>query len=138
MIKKLSIITIMSIAIMALPAWALDLQPGKYEITAKAEMSGMQGGMPAQTTTQCLTEEDPVPAASADAQGCKVSDMKTEGNTVTYTMTCEQQGMTIKSNGKITFKGDTFEGTGQTRMGPEAGNMTITTKISGKRIGECD
>lgn len=138
MIKKLSIIIILGITTIALPALALDLKPGKYEITAKVEMPGMPGGMPAQSTTQCLTEQDPVPASSADAQDCKITDMKTEGNTVTYTMTCKQQGTTIKSSGKITYKGDTFEGTNQTQMGPEAGNMTITTKTKGKRIGKCD
>jgi hypothetical protein len=138
MLKKIYIVSMLCVSIIALPAWALDLKPGKYEITAKVEMPGMPGGMPAQTTIQCLTDQDPVPASSADAQGCKVTDMKTEGNALTYTMTCEQQGMTIKSSGKITYNGDTFEGTNQTHMGPEAGNMTITTLISGKRIGKCD
>ncbi len=138
MVKKFSVIILLGIITIAIPAWALDLKPGKYEITAKVEMAGMPGGMPAQTMTQCLTEQDPVPASSADAQGCKVTDMKTEGNTVTYTMTCEQQGTTFKSSGEITFKGDTFEGTSQAHMGPAAGNMTITTKTSGKRIGKCE
>lgn len=122
----------------ALPAWALDLKPGKYEITAKVEMPGVPGGVPPQTTTQCLTDQDPVPATSAGAQGCKITDMKTKGNTVTYTMECEQQGMKIKTAGQMTYKGDTFEGTSQTTMGPGAGGMTITTKIEGKRIGMCD
>jgi hypothetical protein len=138
MVKKLSILIILAIVTIALPAWALDLKPGKYEITAKVEMPGMPAGMPAQTTTQCLTSQDPVPASTADAQGCKVTDMKTEGNTLTYAMTCEQQGMTMKISGKMTYKGDSFEGTTLTRMGPGAGNMTITTKITGKRIGKCD
>jgi hypothetical protein len=138
MLKNISIVSILCVMIIALPAWALDLKPGKYEITTKVEMQGMPGTMPSQTMTQCLTEQDPVPASSADAQGCKVTDMKTEGNTLTYTMTCEQQGMTMKSSGKMTYKGDTFEGTNQTRMGPDAGNMIITTQISGKRIGKCE
>ena len=138
MIKSLSIIAVLGITIAASPAWALDLKPGKYEITAKVEMRRMPGGVPAQTTTQCLTEQDPLPATSADARKCKVTDMKTEGNTLTYTMTCEQQGMTMKNNGKMTYNGDTFEGTSRTRMGPDAGDRTITTRIKGKRIGKCD
>ncbi len=141
MLKKISIVSMLCVMIIALPAWALDLNPGNYEITAQVEMpgmSGMPGAMPSQTMTQCLTEQNPVPAASADAQSCTVTDMKTEGNTLTYTMTCEQQGMTMKSSGKMTYKGDTFEGTNQTRMGPSAGNMTITTTITGKRIGKCE
>jgi len=131
------------IIIIAGPAWGLDLTPGKYEITTttKMEIPNMPSGvpeMPPQTMTQCLTKQDPVPSSSADAQGCKVTDMKTEGNTLTYTMTCEQQGQTIKSSGKMTYKGDTFNGTTKTNMESNNGKMTITTLTNGKRIGKCD
>lgn len=138
MAKRIFIISILGIFIIALPAWGLDLNPGKYEITAKVEMPGMPGGMPAQTTIQCITSQDPVPNSSADAQGCKISDMKTEGNTVKYTLVCDQEGVKTESRGEMTYKGETFEGTTQTSMGPSAGGMTITTKINGKRIGKCD
>jgi hypothetical protein len=64
--------------------------------------------------------------------------MKTKGNTVTYTMECDQQGMKTKSTGEMTYNGDAFEGTTQTVMGPAAGGMTITTVVKGKRIGKCE
>lgn len=135
------VVLIGCVMITAAPVWAQDikdLKPGKYEITVKAEMPGMPGAMPPQTMTQCLTEKNPVPNGAAGAQGCKIKNMKTEGNTVTYTMTCQQQGMAIDTSGTITYSGDTFEGTSQTKMGPAAGGMTITTYIKGKRIGKCD
>lgn len=140
MFRKISIVSMLCVALMALPVWALDLKPGKYEITATStmEMPGMPGGMPgmpAQTMTQCITEQDPVPASSADAQGCNVTEMKTEGNTLTYTMTCEQQGQTITSSGNMTYKGNAFEGTNKTNAGQ---GMVMTTTIKGKRIGKCD
>ncbi len=131
-------VSIMVVMISVLPASALQMNPGNYEIVATAEMPGMPGGMPPQTMRQCLTEADPVPDASAGAQGCKVTDMKTEGDTVSYTMECNQQGMQMKTTGTMTFRGDTFEGTSQTDMGPSAGGMVVTTKISGKRIGNCE
>jgi len=137
MLKKLCTFSVLSMLFLALPAWGLDLVPGKYEITAKVEMPGMPGGMPPQTTTQCLNEQKPVPDSSADAQGCEITDMKTRGNTVTYTMVCNQQGMRIKGTGEMTYKGNSFEGTTQISMGPSAGDMTITTVIKGKRIGKC-
>ena len=120
-----------------LPAWGLDLNPGKYEITVKMEMAGMPAGMPTQTMVQCMTEQDPVPRASADAQGCKVTDMNTSGNTVTYTIVCDQQGAETESTGEVTFSGDTFEGKSTTKMGPAAGGMTVTVMTKGKRIGSC-
>ena len=137
MLKKIYTPSVLCMLLVALPAWGLDLKPGKYQITAKVEMPGMPGGMPPQTTTQCLNEQNPVPNTSAGAHGCKITDMKTKGNTVTYEMECNQQGMTIKNNGEMTYKGDSFEGTSQTNMGPAAGGMTVKTVVKGKRIGDC-
>jgi hypothetical protein len=127
----------MCVLLTALPAWGLDLNPGKYQVTAQVEMPGMPGGMPPQTTTQCLDEQNPVPNASAGAHGCKITDMKTRGDTVTYVMECNQKGMKVKSTGEMTYKGESFEGTSRTDMGPAAGGMTVTTVIKGKRIGDC-
>jgi hypothetical protein len=139
MAKKTAIIgMLVGLLIIALPAWSMDLTPGKYEITSKVDMPGMPGGMPPTTITQCLTEQDPVPHTSAGANGCNITNMTTEGDTVKYTLVCEQQGMQNKSSGEMTYKGENFYGTTQTKMGPSGGDMTITTKISGKRIGECD
>jgi len=138
MLKRIYTFSALFILLAAMPAWGLDLTPGKYEITAKAEMPGMPGGMPPQTTTQCLNEQNPVPNSAAGALGCKITDMKTNGNKVTYTMECNQQGMKIKSTGEMTFSGDSFAGTTQTHMGPESGGMTVKTVIEGKRVGNCD
>jgi len=136
--KNIVLVLFLILTLTAIPAWGVDLNPGKYEITSRVKMAGMPGEMPPQTITQCLTKQDKVPGASAGAQGCKITEMKTEGNSVIYKMECQQNGTTVKCDGKITYKGDSFEGTTQTHMGPAAGNMTITTIISGKRIGNCE
>ncbi|MFZ0450633.1 MAG: DUF3617 family protein [Desulfatiglandaceae bacterium] len=138
MLKKIYTLSVLFILLAALPAWGLDLKTGKYEITATVEMPGMPAGMPPQTTTQCIDKQSPVPNSGAGAQGCKITDMKTRGNTVTYTMECVQEGMKIKSKGKITYHGDSFEGTTLMTMGQEAGGMTVKTVIKGKRVGDCD
>lgn len=138
MMKRTFAGVMLAMLITAIPAWCLDLNPGKYEITVNVDMPGMPQGMPPQTMTQCLDKQNPVPNANPDSQGCTVTDMKTKGNSITYTMTCNQQGMTIKSTGRMTYNGDTFEGDSQTNMGSQAGGMTITTVIKGKRIGTCD
>jgi hypothetical protein len=138
-IMKAAVPAVVTFLLIAMPAFGLDLKPGKYEITSKVEMAGMPGGMPPQTTMQCLTQSQPVPnGSSAAAQGCKITDMKTKGNKVSYTMECDQNGMKVKSNGEIIYKGNSFEGTSVMKMGPSAGNMTITTRTTGKWIGKCD
>lgn len=128
--------------IVAMPVWGLDLNPGKYEITVSVEMqgipAGMPGSMPARTMTKCLTEQKPLPNISFGDENCEIEDTQTEGNTVSFKMVCEQQGMESESSGEMTFKGDSLEGTTQTKLGPSAKGITVISKIAGRRIGECD
>ena len=118
-------------------SWAFDFVPGQYEIISKVEMPGMPSSIPPQTTTQCITEKNIVPAKSVASQDCKIFDLVTKGNTVSWKMECSQQGQKIKSTGQITYNVKSFEGTVKTNLGPQSGNMIITTVISGKRIGDC-
>nr|WP_320193056.1 DUF3617 family protein [uncultured Desulfobacter sp.] len=136
MIKKLiSIAFLFTIIFSPFSANCMDFKPGKYEITSKMEMPGMS--MPAQTVTQCLTQENPIPDNSSGNQGCEI-DMQEKGNTLTWTMECTQQGQKVTSTGKMTYSEDSFAGTMTVETGPQAGNMTMKTQITGKRIGACD
>ena len=139
MLKKHTIIylTMFFMFLLVSTSWALDFVPGRYEITSKVEMPGMPSSIPPQTTTQCMTKQDPLPTKNVASQDCKVTDLVTKGNTVSWKMECNQQGQKMKSTGQITYNGESFEGTIKTDLGPQAGNMIITTVISGKRIGDC-
>jgi len=128
----------LGLVLYSFPAWSLDFDPGLYEITSTVSMPGMQGAsIPPQTVTQCMTKQDPVPNKSSTGQRCEIKDMEQNGNTITWSMECDQQGQIITSEGKMVYHGNSFEGTIATNMGTQAGNMTMTTKISGKRISGC-
>jgi hypothetical protein len=118
--------------------WALDLKEGQYQITSNMEMSGMPASMPTVTFKQCMSQQNLVPIDPNNSQDCKITDMKTKGNKVTWTMQCTQQGSTLTANGSMTFHGDWFEGITKMKMGPEAGNMIITNRMKGKYIGACE
>lgn len=139
MLKKITTIfsTLVCMVFFVTSAWGVDLQDGSYEITSKVEMPGMPMQMPPVTVTQCLTQQDPVPNQSTAGQHCNIIEVKTEGKTVTWKMECTQQGQKMQGTGKMVYYGDRFEGTINTTMGPQSGNMTITTLINGKRIGAC-
>ena len=120
------------------PVWALDLKPGQYEITSQVEMPGVPMTMPPQTATQCLTKNDPVPSQAAGGSGeCKITDMKTKGNTVMWTMECNEAGHKSVTKGETVYHGDRFDGTITNDMGPESGGMIIIIRVSGKRTGNC-
>ncbi len=115
----------------------LALEEGQYEITYKSEMPGMPVSMPPVTVTQCLTKQNPVPNQSTGNQECRITEMKTEGDTVTWTMECTQGGSTMHATGTITFQGDRLQGETRMEMGPEAGNRVIITHMEGRRTGPC-
>lgn len=117
---------------------AIDLNPGLWEITTTTEMEGMPGmSPPPQTHTQCITAESLVPQSEEASDACQMSDVETDGNTVSWKVTCsEQEGGGMEGTGTITYNGDTMEGTMEMVM-PAAG-MTVKNTIAGKRIGDCE
>ena len=117
---------------------ALDFQPGKWQVTSKVEMPGMPVPVPPMTSTQCMTEQEPVPANSAQGQACEILDMKTEGNTVSWKMKCNEAGGKSEGSGRITYHGDSFEGSIRTKVGGAGSDMVVTTQVTGKRLGSCE
>lgn len=113
---------------------AMDMKDGLWEITTKVEMPGMPMEMPATKSTQCLTSKDSVPQDKEQHdQDCKIKKIDIKGNTVTWEVDCISDGERVKGNGRVTYKGDTFEG--ETKM--EMEGMNMTHKMKGRRIGNC-
>jgi hypothetical protein len=100
------------------------------------EMPGMQMNMPPMTHTQCITENDYVPQTSQPGEECKITKTRVSGDTVTWTMHCRGEGGEMNGTGKVTYRGDTFEGKISMSMAPSGMSMTIYT--NGRRIGDCD
>lgn len=131
----------MTTTLLVLPPASFAIEPGKWEITSQVEMTGMPMQMPPVKNVQCLTDSTPAPTqAGADASegSCRMSDIKTEGDTVTWTMECDSDGAKVKGKGKITYHGATFDGTMNTVMDQGGQTMEIVTRLNGKRLGACD
>ncbi|MCP4374226.1 MAG: DUF3617 family protein [Deltaproteobacteria bacterium] len=110
------------------------LKEGLWEITSKMEIPGMPVPMPPITFKQCMTNQNPVPTQSQSGQECRTKNIKTKGNTVSWDMICDSQEGEMKSSGKITYKGDRFNGVVMTDI-PGQGQMKMT--MTGRRIGKC-
>lgn len=135
MFKKINFIFtgVCVVFLFSMNSFALDFNPGEYQITTKVKMPGI----PAQTTTECVSEQDLIPKSESLGQDCEVHNMEQNGNVITWEMECNQEGQKITSQGEMIYSGDSFEGTITVKMGPQAGNMVMTTEISGKRTGSC-
>jgi len=109
-----------------------ELKEGLWEIITTIEEPGMPKEMMKQTFKNCLTKKDYIPYKEED-KNCKVTSYNVKGNIVTWTIRCEdEEGISI-GTGKVTYKGDTFEGFIKYKD-PE-GAMTMT--IKGRWIGKC-
>lgn len=137
MLKKLITAFIILLALTSISFAGSDVsfKPGKWEITSEMEMTGGMK-MPSHTSTQCMTKNNIIPQNTQPGQECVVTETKTTGNTITWTMECKGQQGDMKGVGKITYNGDTFEG--EMVMSMSMANMKIINKMKGHRIGNCE
>jgi hypothetical protein len=132
LVFALVVCSLSTLAFAASPA-----RPGKWEMTMQVEMTGMPMKMPAHTVSYCLTKEEAenpekLAPESRKNSDCKRTDMKIDGNTVSWKVECEKSKMT--GEGKITYSGDGFEG----GMHMTMPNGEMNAKYSGKYLGACD
>ena len=135
MVKKTCLVSILAFLCLFLTdiSLAQNMKEGLWEITAKMEMQGMPMQMPPQTNTHCLTKKDTVPQKQESGQECKVTKHEVKGDTVTWVMECKTKEGTTVLNGKVTYKGETFDGVVKIK---QAGTE-MTQNLKGKWIGKC-
>jgi hypothetical protein len=123
---------------LVVPAYAAGpAKAGKWQTTMEMSMEGMPMKMPPVTTTHCITKEQAESADSAvpkaqKESGCSITDVKVDGSTVTWKMTCEKQQMS--GTGSVTYSADSYTG----KMDMKAGEREMHMKYSGKYLGACD
>ncbi len=117
--------------------YALDFKPGLYDVTTQVEMPGMPTAIPPVTSRECMTKEDLIPGNNTTESDCTLKETNQNGNTVTWKMECDQEGQKMLSEGTLTYKGDRFDGIVTVTMHTQSGPMTMKTKISGIRAGNC-
>ena len=132
------------ICLQASPAFPaqVNMHEGKWELTMETTMEGLPFKVPVVpfTTTQCITKEDLVPRSAAQKdQKCEIIDRKIMGNKVTWKVKCTTSGGMSEGEGEITYSGDSYSGRMKTKMVDNESKQTITstTKMKGRRIGDC-
>jgi hypothetical protein len=103
----------------------------QWETTAQMVMEGAPMRMPASTVKVCSAKEWKEPPGGR--KECKNSNMKREGNKVTWDVQCT--GPTMAGHGEIILESESAY-SGTIKFTSDQGNMTV--KLTGKKIGECD
>jgi hypothetical protein len=128
------------VALISIPVLAADTAPApakeigdSWEVTSQMAMDGMPMSLPAHTMKVCTAKEWKEPPVVADERRkCRNTDFKKDGAKITWKTVCESPDMT--GEGEITRSGDTY--TGSLKFTSAQGSMT--TKLSGKRLGDCE
>lgn len=112
-----------------------ELKEGLWEIAITAEERGEDPVK--MNLTECLTNKDFIPfkgqiTGEIDKE-CKVVKYDFRGNILTWVINCKDKEGPSTGSGKVTYKGDTFEGI--FKMKDPDGEMTV--KLKGKWIGKC-
>ena len=116
------------------PASAQAMQPGLWETTARMEMAGMS--MPPTTVRQCIRDASPE-SVVPQMPNCAVTSRSASGDTVRWSVRCQEGGMNMTGNGEMTFRGATSEGVLQMTLDQGGQRQQMTQHYSGRRIGNC-
>lgn len=138
MLFAISAISAVSTAVAAAP----DFKEGEWGVNNRMEVVGMPFPIPPINTkkTMCLTKNNFVPDNSQQGQDCKINDQKVNGNTVTWAMHCQAKEGKVEGKGKITYKGERYEGSMDAELISNANpDMPIRYKytMNGERLGAC-
>ncbi len=135
MIKKIGWVWMIGCAVLLLSdeGIAQNMKEGLWEITITMEIPGMPMKMPPQTSTNCLTKKDMVPQKAEPGQDCKMVKNEVKGDTVIWVMECKTKEGPATFNGKVTYRGESFEGVVKMKQG----GTEMTQNLKGKWVGKC-
>jgi len=137
--KLRHLVLVAAVCAFSLPLLAAPLaKAGRWQSTIKMVMAGMPANMPAQTFATCLTKEQAenaenlIPKSGDKRGGCTYTDVKVDGSTLSWKMTCAKSGMT--GSGTMTYHGESYEGSMEMKMQ----DRDISATYTGKYVGACD
>lgn len=111
----------------------INMNPGLWQWTALLDMPGMPLPLPPTSYTTCISRADFVPKDSQLGRACETIDLKTEGDRVSWNISCSQAAGVTRSWGSITYYGDSAEGT----ISIDIEGMQLSSTTRGKRLGPC-
>lgn len=125
----------------------LRINPGMWEntstISMQMDMNGQTMDIPAQTqsTSECLSDEDArFSLEDVTEQGCSVSNVNQTGNSVSFSMSCDQNGVAMTGEMTMTVSDDGNTTSGEMTLNgsqPGMGTMTMNGTFEGARSGDC-
>jgi len=126
----------LALACACLPAHADTSRPGKYDYSVKVTVMNM--GMPAINFSQCVTQKDiDEGKAYVNKEGndkCRYSDMKRDGDKLSFRMSCTDPKMTGEANGTVNAEAFNID---MRTVITEPMKMEQRSVVTARRVGDC-
>ena len=150
---RASTILVAVVLLMSASAGAqVTIRPGQYEFTIDMKMAVPKEAQSAvldaagfnrqQKRMECITadqsrqaKEDVVKfiQREMDMSSCTMSNIKLNGSTLTFNMTCKEDNVAMTGSSEFTFAADSFTSMGT--MKTPGGDSTVKTVA--RRVGDC-
>ena len=105
-----------------------------WQSTSQVIMQGMPFSPRPNTVKFCAAQNSSQPPPSPPGQTCTTSNTHRDGSKVTWDTQCTGE-MDMTGHGEITYDGtDKYDG----EINMTAEGVTMTIKLSGVKLGECD
>lgn len=133
--KSRTVITLLlALAVPAAASAASPMRDGMWEIQSQVEMPGMPMKMPPTVVRHCYSADEVRDQKKVIARdkNCTVTDLKTSGNRVSWSMKCtgEQTGT---MTGETVFGSDSYTSV----MHVKSAGHSMTTNVKARRVGSC-
>ena len=117
----------------------LPIDPGLWEFTS-ISTNPFTGQQESETDTECMVEDEYDPEKEMeieDDMDCEVGESNLDGNTLTFSMSCNTQGGQMTMNAVYQSDGDSVQGTTVVEMSFGGQTMTSESSFTANRIGDC-
>lgn len=125
---------------LAFNAQAAQPRPGLWNIEATIMADGAAKPVGPFYRQQCFSQDDirspEQVLTDIGAEDCSYGDQKYEGDRFTFTISCTG-ALPMSGTGSITYGTDTLEADAQIVADLQGLPIATTSKISGKRVGDC-
>lgn len=134
------------------------IREGKWEFVTEIQMEGMpampklppgvklppgmsmatKGNTMRTTQVKCITKEDMVPADEGKGKNsCKVTKMDRRGNTVSWSVVCDENNTRMNGDGVATYRGEVMDSTMNMTSTSEGRTTKQSLKTTGRYLGLC-
>ncbi|PRY72050.1 DUF3617 domain-containing protein [Halomonas ventosae] len=131
--------------LLALPLAAVaespNIEPGQWEFTSTTSVQG-DLPLPDQTETyqECIAQgdiDDEEFSFIEEEEGCELLEHAVTVDGLDYRMVCRAEGGEADIVGRMDFLGERVEGNIDILVDSPAGQLNMTTRMEGRRIGDC-